>query len=75
MSAIGRRSRTGRMAWPFRSADAAPSGQGAEPMTNTPYWLLWSTGIVAFVIGGAAFILWGIGSAGTVFDMIVAFCT
>jgi hypothetical protein len=49
---------------------------GAAPTTtNTPYWLLWSTGIVAFVLAGAAFVLWGTGSAGAVFDMIVAFCT
>jgi len=49
---------------------------GAEPATaSTPYWLLWSTGIAAVVLGGAAFVLWGTGSAGAVFDMIVAFCT
>ena len=66
MSTIGRRS----------SADAAPSGHEAgPPTTNTPYWLLLSTGIVAFVLAGVAFVLWGLGGAGAVFDMIVAFCT
>ncbi len=59
-----------------RGADAAPPGQDAEPpAANTPYWLLWSTGIAACVLGAVAFILWGIGSAGIVLDMIVAFCT
>ena len=48
----------------------------AQPsVTNTPYWLLWSTGIVAFVLCIAAFVLWGINGANTLFDMIVAFCT
>ena len=42
---------------------------------NTPYWLLWSTGIVAFVLCIVAFVLWGFGGASTLFDMIVAFCT
>ncbi len=42
---------------------------------KTPYWLLWSTGIVAFVIGAAAFVLWGVNGVGTLFDMIVALCT
>jgi hypothetical protein len=45
------------------------------PPANTPYWLLWSTGIVAFLLGVAAFVLWGTGGASTLFDMIVAFCT
>jgi hypothetical protein len=51
------------------------SGQGAAPQTNVPHWLLWCTGLVALVLGGAAFILWGFGGAGAVFDLIVAFCT
>jgi hypothetical protein len=41
---------------------------------KTPYWLLWSTGIVAAVIGIAAFVLWGINGVTTLFDMIVALC-
>jgi hypothetical protein len=42
---------------------------------GTPYWLLWSTGIVASVLALAAFVLWGINGASALFDMIVAFCT
>ena len=42
---------------------------------NTPYWLLWSTGIITSVLCIAAFVLWGINGAGTLFDMIVALCT
>ena len=47
---------------------------GASP-ADTPYWLLWSTGIVAFVLSIVAFVLWGINGASTLFDMIVALCT
>ena len=47
---------------------------GASP-ADTPYWLLWSTGIITFVLCIAAFVLWGINGAGTLFDMIVALCT
>jgi hypothetical protein len=46
----------------------------APPSANTPYWLLWSTGIAAFVLCMVAFVLWGTGGASTLFDMIVAFC-
>jgi hypothetical protein len=42
---------------------------------ETPYWLLWSTGAVAFVLGVIAFVLWGLNGASTLFDMIVALCT
>jgi hypothetical protein len=42
---------------------------------DTPYWLLWSTSAVAFVLGVIAFVLWGLNGAGTLFDMIVALCT
>jgi hypothetical protein len=48
---------------------------GAAVCTDTPYWLLWSTGIVAFVLSIVAFVLWGINGASTLFDMIVALCT
>jgi hypothetical protein len=75
MSAIGRRGRKTDMAWRCSSADAAPVGHAESLTASTPYWLLWSTGVAAFVLGALAFILWGTGSAGTVFDMIVAFCT
>jgi hypothetical protein len=53
-------------------ADESPS---TGPSANTPYWLLWSTGIVAFVLCVIAFALWGIYGANTLFDMIVALCT
>ena len=76
MSAIGTRIRNGRIARLFRSAHAGPMRQGAESSAaNTPYWLLWSTGIVAFVLCIVAFVFWGIGGAATLFDMITAFCT
>jgi hypothetical protein len=48
----------------------------AEPSSaNTPHWLLWSTGIVAFMLCMVAFALWGINGSRTLFDMIVALCT
>ena len=42
---------------------------------NTPHGLLWSTGIIAFILGIVAFALWGINGPGTLFDMLVALCT
>jgi hypothetical protein len=42
---------------------------------GTPYRLLWSTGAVAALLGIVAFMLWGLNGAGTLFDMMVAFCT
>jgi hypothetical protein len=48
----------------------------AEPTpAKTPYRLLWSTGLVAGVLGIVAFVLWGMNGAGTLFDLMVAFCT
>jgi hypothetical protein len=76
MSTIGTRIRNGRIARLFRSVHAEQTGSGAQPSpANTPYWLLWSTGIVAFVLCIVAFVLWGINGASTLFDMIVAFCS
>ena len=76
MSTINTRIRNGRSARLFRSTHAGQISPGAEPSpANTPYGLLWSTGIVAFVLCIAAFVLWGINGANTLFDMIVAFCT
>jgi hypothetical protein len=49
-----------------------PANQTAA---NTPYWLLWSTGIVVFVLSAAAFAFWGFNGVSTLFDMIVALCT
>jgi hypothetical protein len=40
-----------------------------------PRRLLWSVGIAAFVLGMCAFVLWGVNGAGTLFDMIAAFCS
>ena len=42
---------------------------------GTPYRMLWVTGTAAFLLCIAAFVLWGLGGAGMLFDMIVAFCT
>ena len=53
-----------------------PSGSTPEeaPPADTPYRLLWSSGIIAFVLCVIAFLLWGISGADTLFDMIVALC-
>jgi hypothetical protein len=76
MSMIGPRVRNGRIARLLRSTHAEPFALGAEPSpAKTPYWLLWSTGIAALVLCIAAFVLWGVNGAGTLFDMIVALCT
>ena len=46
-----------------------------EPSSaKTPYWLLWSTGIIAAVIGIAAFVLWSVNGVTILFEMIVALC-
>ncbi len=74
MSTIGTRIRNGRIARLLRSTQAEQISPQPSP-ANTPYWLLWSTGIVAFVLCIVAFVLWGINGASTLFDMIVAFCT
>ena len=76
MSAIGTRIRNGRFARLRPGARLPGRYTRAEPSPdNTPYWLLWSTGIVAFVLCIVAFVLWGFSGASTLFDMIVAFCT
>ena len=75
MSHIGNRIRNGRVARRVRNARAKEVGPAAEPSrANTPYWLLWLTGTVAFVLCIVAFVLWGINGASTLFDMIVALC-
>jgi hypothetical protein len=43
--------------------------------SDTPHWLLWVAGTTAFLLCIAAFVLWGLGGAGILFDTIVAFCT
>jgi hypothetical protein len=76
MSTIVTRIRNGRIARLLRSTHAERISSGAQPSpADTPYWLLWSTGIVAFVLCIVAFVLWGLNGASTLFDMIVALCT
>jgi hypothetical protein len=74
MSIVGTRIRSGRVARLFRNGGAERIDPAARSSTNTPYRLLWSTGIVALVLCIVAFVLWGINGAGTLFDMIVALC-
>jgi hypothetical protein len=75
MTADRMRAENGRDARPVRNMPADPIDRSAEPLPATPYWLLWSTGIVAVVLCVAAFVLWGTNGASTLFDMIVALCT
>ena len=76
MSTIGTRIRNGRVARLVRNIRAEQISSAAKPSpVNTPFWLLWSTGIVALVLCIVAFLLWGINGASTLFDMIVALCT
>ena len=76
MSTIGTRIRDGRVARLARNTGAEQISPVAEPSpASTPCRLLWSTGIVAFALCVAAFVLWGINGASTLFDMIVALCT
>jgi hypothetical protein len=70
MSTIGTRLRKKQRARPER----------LSPITerlpaDTPYLLLWSAGVVAFVLCIVAFVLWGITGTRTLFDMIAALCT
>ena len=60
MSTTGARIRDGRVARLARNTGAERMSPAAEPSpAHTPYRLLWSTGIVALVLGIAAFVLWG----------------
>ena len=43
--------------------------------TETPYRLLWSTGLVALLLCAIAFVLWGINGTATLVDMVTALCT
>ena len=45
-----------------------------NPAADPPYRLLWSVAIAAFVLSIAAFVLWGLNGAATLFDLIAAFC-
>ena len=42
---------------------------------DTPHRLLWIAGTAALLLCIAAFLLWGLGGAGILFDAIVALCT
>jgi hypothetical protein len=76
MSTVGTRIRNFRVARFARNTRAEQMGRAARsPPANTPYRLLWLTGIIAFVLCVIAFVLWGINGAGTLFDMMVALCT
>jgi hypothetical protein len=67
---------TGRIARLIGNARAEKTAPAAAfSPADTPYRLLWFTGIVAVVLCLAAFALWGLNGAGTLFDMIAAFCT
>jgi hypothetical protein len=75
MSTIGTRIRDGRVARLARNTPAEQISTAEPSPADAPYRLLWSTGIVAFVLCVVAFVLWGINGASTLFDMIVALCT
>jgi hypothetical protein len=70
------RIRDGGAARLARSRGAKSPAKDAQPSSpgTTPRRLLWSVGVAGFVLGIIAFVLWGINGAGTLFDMIAAFC-
>lgn len=75
MSTAGTRTQGSLVARLVRHVRAEQIAPGEPSPANTPYRLLWSTGIIALVLGIVAFVLWGINGAGTLFDMMVALCT
>ena len=76
MNTLGTRIRNGRFARLVRDTRAGQTSPAAEhSAANTPYRLLWSTGIAAFVLCIIAFVLWGVSGTSTLLDMIVALCT
>jgi len=75
MSIIGTRPRDGRVGPALSKQGCRAIDPPAKSSAETPYRLLWSAGIIVFALSMAAFVLWGINGAGTLFDMIVAFCT
>jgi hypothetical protein len=76
MSTVGAPARSGRAARLVRNTSAEEIFPAADASpANPPHRLLWATGIVAFVLGIVAFVLWGINGTGILFDMIVALCT
>jgi hypothetical protein len=75
MSGITGRTRNGGTTGLARSAGTRSPAKDARPSSGTtPRRLLWSVGVAAFVFAICAFVLWGINGAGTLFDMMAAFC-
>jgi hypothetical protein len=72
MSTIGTRLKKNRA---YNQYTRRPSPMAEPSPANTPYWLLWLTGVVAFVLCMVAFVLWGITGTRTLFDMMIALCT
>ena len=70
----GARVRKTRIARPVWNAHDEKTGPGAVHAAGTPYRLLWSIGAAAFALCAAAFALWGIYGANTLFDLIAALC-
>ena len=65
-----------RLHWRIRERPVprlAIAGMNRTP--DTPYRLLWVPGTAAVLLCIAAFVLWGLGGAGVLSDIIVAFCT
>jgi hypothetical protein len=56
------------------STPLTTDGTDAPARAATPYWLLWSSGIIAAVLAIVAFLLWGTIGASALFDMVVALC-
>jgi len=69
MSTVGTRLQKNRRS----SAELSPKTEPSR--ADTPYLLLWSIGVLAFVLCTVAFVLWGITGTRTLFDMMIALCT
>jgi hypothetical protein len=41
---------------------------------GAPSFLLWSVGVIAIVLGAAAFVLWGTRAGDFIFDLVAAYC-
>ena len=75
MSIIGARTGDGGVARRLQSPGGERIDMAAKSSGDRHYRLLWSAGIIAFALGMAAFVLWGINGAGTLLEMMVALCT
>jgi hypothetical protein len=69
------RTQSSRATRPVPDTRAEQMSLAVESSSDTPYRLLWSTGIIAFVLSVVAFLLWGIDGPSTLFDMMAALCT